>query len=311
MGAVYKALDTNLGRTVALKLISRASITAEDKRRFAREARAASALNHPNIVTIYEYNSDDGLDFIAMEFVDGVTLQGVLRQGGQPIPVLLEYARQVASALAKAHSSGIVHRDLKPGNIMITAEGVAKVLDFGLAKQEAGGSEQGATALTQVGVVIGTPAYMSPEQAMGEAIDYRSDIFSFGVILYEMVCGRRPFQGGDAHTTLRQIVYKEPDPMGEGVPGNASDLISKCLRKKREERLPSMAEAVTLLSSSGPLPLPVSRSRGRVAALAGGLVALGIAGRFCGPRRGADHPQRTPQPQRPRVSTRSTARRPS
>jgi serine/threonine protein kinase/tetratricopeptide (TPR) repeat protein len=274
MGAVYKALDTNLGRTVALKLISRASITAGDKRRFAREARAASALNHPNIVTIYEYNSDDGLDFIAMEFVDGVPLDRLLRQGGQPIPVLLEYARQVASALAKAHGSGVVHRDLKPGNIMITTEGVAKVLDFGLAKQEAGGSGQGATALTQVGVVMGTPAYMSPEQAMGETADYRSDIFSFGVILYEMVCGRRPFQGGDAHTTLRQIVYREPDPMGEGVPGNVSDLISKCLRKKREERLPSMEDAVALLSHPGP-PLSRIRSWKRApAAIAATLVVM-------------------------------------
>src|SRR5205807_385815 len=195
MGAVYKAVDSNLGRPVALKVISRSIISSDDKRRFAREAKAASALNHPNIVTIYEYNSENGLDFIVMEFVEGAGLDTLLRKGGTPIPVLLDYARQVAGALAKAHAAGIVHRDLKPANIMITADGVAKVLDFGLAKyshEREGADGATLTMATKVGTILGTPAYMSPEQAIGEPADYHADIFCFGVILYEMVCGRRP-----------------------------------------------------------------------------------------------------------------------
>lgn len=285
MGAVYRAIDTNLGRPVALKVISRAFISTDDKRRFAREAKAASALNHPNIVTIYEYNSEAGLDFIAMEFVEGVPLDKLLRQRGTPLPVLFDYARQVASALAKAHALGIVHRDLKPGNIMITTDGVAKVLDFGLAKQETADPDQGtATALTRVGMVMGTPAYMSPEQAMGEAVDYRSDIFSFGVILYEMVSGRRPFQGENAQATLRQILYKEPTPLGDTAPGAASDLISKCLRKKREERLASMTDAVALLSPPHVAPAVSPRRRTRNAAVVAVVaMVLGAAGSLLSP----------------------------
>lgn len=253
MGAVYKAIDTNLGRPVALKLISRSSISENDKRRFAREAKAASTLNHPNIVTIYEYNSENGLDFIAMEFVEGIPLNQVLKQGESPISTLLEYARQVAAGVAKAHAAGIAHRDLKPANIMITVDGTAKVLDFGLAKHgcEAEGTEGEATeALTQEGAVVGTPAYMSPEQAMGEPADFRSDIFSFGIILYEMVCGRRPFQGVDAQTTMRQIVNKDPQPAAEvnpSLPRNLAALIEACLRKDKEQRLQSMGEAVERL----------------------------------------------------------------
>jgi serine/threonine protein kinase/tetratricopeptide (TPR) repeat protein len=253
MGAVYQAIDTNLGRTVALKVISRPFISADDKRRFAREAKAASALNHPNIVTIYEYNSENGIDFIAMEFVEGAALDKLLKQGGTPLPALLDCARQVAGALAKAHAAGIAHRDLKPANIMLTADGVAKVLDFGLAKHshehEGADGASLTTGLTQAGMVMGTPAYMSPEQAMGEPADYHSDIFSFGVILYEMVCGRRPFQGEDAPATLRQILYKEPAPVAEAVPAQVATLIGKCLRKAKEERLASMNEAVGVLSS--------------------------------------------------------------
>src|SRR5262249_41323050 len=166
---------------------------AGDRRRFAREAKAASALNHPNIVTIYEYNSEAGVDFIAMEYIEGTSLDALLAGHEPPLPTLLVYARQVASALAKAHAAGIVHRDLKPANIMTTADGVAKVLDFGLARLEARGANVNTIALTQTGAVLGTPAYMSPEQALGEPADSRSDIFSFGIILYEVACGRRPF----------------------------------------------------------------------------------------------------------------------
>jgi Tfp pilus assembly protein PilF/predicted Ser/Thr protein kinase len=281
MGAVYRAVDTNLGRQVALKVISRASISDEDKRRFAREAKSASALNHPNVVTVYEYSAEAGLDFIVMELVEGAPLNEILKRGETPLSTLLDYARQVAAALTKAHGAGIVHRDLKPGNIMITPDGVAKVLDFGLAKRSQGpeGPDgETMTAVTQAGIVMGTPAYMSPEQVLGEAADHSTDIFAFGVILYEMVCGQRPFKGEDTAATLRQILHKEPPPPPDTAPEAVKALIGKCLQKSRQHRLRSMAEAVALLSSSGPLRLPVSRSRGRVAALAGGLVVLGIAG---------------------------------
>jgi serine/threonine protein kinase/tetratricopeptide (TPR) repeat protein len=258
MGAVYRAVDANLGRTVALKVISRPQISAGDKRRFAREAKAASALNHPNIVTIYEYNSEAGVDFIAMEYVEGMSLDALLARHELPLSTLLGYARQVASALAKAHAAGIVHRDLKPANIMIAADGVAKVLDFGLARQEAPGANVNTTALTQAGAVLGTPAYMSPEQAMGEPSDYRSDIFSFGIILYEVACGRRPFQGADALSMARQIAFKDPQPPAEvngALPAELCSLIQWCLRKKPEDRPQSMAEAAAALHEHcHPLP---------------------------------------------------------
>ncbi len=243
MGAVYRAVDANLGRTVALKVISRPQISAGDKRRFAREAKAASALNHPNIITIYEYNSEAGVDFIAMEYVEGMSLDAILAGHEPPLSTLLGYARQVASALAKAHAAGIVHRDLKPANIMITADGVAKVLDFGLARLEAPGANVHTMALTQAGAVLGTPAYMSPEQALGEPSDYRSDIFSFGIVLYEMACGRRPFRGADA---------QDPQPPAEvrALPAELCSLIERCLRKKPEDRLQSMAEAAAVLESA-------------------------------------------------------------
>jgi eukaryotic-like serine/threonine-protein kinase len=260
MGAVYEAIDSKLGRRVALKVISGSSISVDDKRRFAREAKAASALNHPNIVTIYEYNSEAGLDFIAMEYVEGTALNKLLdeRKSGSEVPLatLLDYARQVASALTKAHAAGIVHRDLKPANIMIGADGVAKVLDFGLAKQETPAGEPVApgntVALTKVGLIVGTPAYMSPEQAMGEQVDYRSDIFSFGVILYEMACGRRPFHGPSAQATLRQIVFQDPPPaeMNPALPAGLCSLIARCLRKDKHDRLVSLGEATPVLSST-------------------------------------------------------------
>jgi eukaryotic-like serine/threonine-protein kinase len=259
MGAVYKAVDVNLARPVALKVISRQDITALDRKRFAREAKAASALNHPNIVTIYEYNSAAGVDFIAMEFIEGATLETLLSRraadstlGTPELPALIDYARQTASALAKAHAAGIVHRDLKTGNIMVTPDGHVKVLDFGLAKRQASESSDPDapgpdTHLTFVGTVMGTPAYMSPEQAVGENADWRSDIFSFGVILYEIVCGVRPFQGANTIATLKQIVHADPRPVREiraDVPDAVADLIGACLEKDRDARLQTLAGAL-------------------------------------------------------------------
>ncbi len=289
MGVVYKAVDTRLDRTVALKVLSRPDGSATDRSRFLREAKAASALNHPNIVTIYEYDSVDSLDFIAMEFIPGATLHHMLAQGSTPLDSLLEFARQVASALARAHAAGIVHRDLKPNNIMVTAEGVAKVLDFGLAKREAsappGIDATETQALTRVGAIVGTPAYMSPEQAIGEPADYRSDIFSFGIILYEMACGRRPFQGSNPQATLHQIASVDPPAVAEvnrSVPQDLARLIERCLKKKKEERLQSMAAvAGELAAILQPRAAPAVSSRrahtgceraGRSGAGRGGLV---------------------------------------
>ena len=255
MGVVYKAVDRRLGRTVALKVLLLHHSAGADRHRFAREAQSASALHHPNIVTIYEYNTDFAQDFIAMEYVEGATLAKVLERQSASFSQLLDYARQTAAALAKAHAAGIVHRDLKPGNIMVTPEGVVKVLDFGIAKQTTlVPHEDDATvtlALTQVGAVLGTPAYMSPEQAIGEPVDARSDIFSFGVLLYEITAGRRPFQGKNAQATLNQVATLQPPPAREARPTSPrtlSTLIGQCLEKSREHRLQSMQEAADRLS---------------------------------------------------------------
>jgi eukaryotic-like serine/threonine-protein kinase len=208
MGVVWKARDTRLERFVALKLLA-ASKTADPARRqrFVQEARAASALNHPRIITIYEIDRSDGpdgADFIAMEFVPGRTLDQLVPAKGLRISEVLKYAIQIADALAAAHAAGIVHRDLKPANVMVTEKGDVKVLDFGLAKlmenptiTEADRTKTVVTNLpnTEEGTILGTASYMSPEQAEGKKVDVRSDVFSFGVLLYEMLTGHRAFQG--------------------------------------------------------------------------------------------------------------------
>ena len=196
MGAVYRARDIRLDRSVALKMLpGEAVANSERKRRFALEARAASALNHPNIITIYDIDVADGVDFIAMEYVAGQTLADVIPPGGMEPARAIQFAAQIADALAMAHQSGIVHRDLKPSNIMVNEQGRVKVLDFGLAKLIEPTSGEGATqtAQTRVGVILGTVAYMAPEQAEGKPVDQRADIFSFGVVLYEMLSGVQPF----------------------------------------------------------------------------------------------------------------------
>jgi len=180
--------------------------------------------------------------FIAMEFVEGVTLSRLLAQGPLPLQTMLNYSRQMAGALGKAHAAGVVHRDLKPGNVMITPDGILKVLDFGLAKHHVAAPPEAATAmpsldLTQPGAVMGTPAYMSPEQAMGAPASPRSDVFSFGVMLYEMVGGQRPFQGSNTSAVLLQVVRKEPRPIEEvnhAVPALLASLIRDCLKKDEE-----------------------------------------------------------------------------
>src|SRR5215216_1039223 len=224
MGEVYKASDTRLGRPVALKILPARLVEDADRvRRFIQEAKSASALNHPHIITIYEIGEaeveDQGearagagrIHYIAMEFVDGSTLHQKIHRDRADLKKLLEYFAQAAEGLAKAHAAGIVHRDLKPENIMITEDGYAKILDFGLAKliessePSGDGLEEAATALmgqTRPGMVMGTIGYMSPEQAQGKAIDQRSDIFSFGCILYEASTGRKPFAGDSVIDSL-------------------------------------------------------------------------------------------------------------
>ena len=226
MGEVYKARDTHLDRFVALKVL-RSDLVAnpERTRRFIQEAKAAPALNHPNIVTIYDIARDGSADYIAMEYVEGRPLDQLIARGGMKLSELLHYAIPAADALAKAHASGIVHRDLKPSNIMITGDRRVKVLDFGLAKLTATAPSDSAETTIQQdpvrtgeGWVVGTPAYMSPEQAEGKPVDARSDIFSFGAVLYEMSTGVSPFRGESAASTLAAVLTSTPNPPSQTAP---------------------------------------------------------------------------------------------
>jgi len=256
MGEVYLALDTELDRKVAIKILPADVAANQDRlRRFTQEAKAAAALNHPNIAHIYEIGQADGVNFIAMEFVDGHTLGEVIHGGQIDLAKLLRYLQHGAEALAKAHAAGIVHRDLKPDNIMITRDGHVKILDFGLAKlletagqkpdREGGlGSSEIATAMMPVqhstpGVVMGTVGYMSPEQAQAKTVDQRSDIFSFGCILYEVATGRKPFVGDSIIDTLHKIIYEPAPSITDLNPSASPDLqrvIRKCLAKEPEKR---------------------------------------------------------------------------
>jgi Tol biopolymer transport system component len=249
MGEVWKARDTRLGREVAIKLLPEALASDRDRlSRFEQEARSASALNHPNIITIYEIGSIDSVSYIAMELVQGRTLRDLIVEGPLPARRLLALAAQVADALARAHEAGIVHRDLKPENLMVTRDGLVKVLDFGLAKLALPESGEVSTmptvahAETQPGVVLGTIGYMSPEQASGKRADFRSDQFSFGSILYEMATGKRAFSRGTTAETLVAIIREEAEPLGTlapQVPAALRWMIERCLAKDPEERYAS------------------------------------------------------------------------
>ncbi|MCE7960468.1 MAG: serine/threonine protein kinase, partial [Acidobacteria bacterium ACB2] len=212
MGTVYLATDTRLARTVALKLLPSDAASPARRQRFLREAQAASALDHPGIVTVHDVGNDLGSDFIVMEHVKGRTLREVIQSGPVAVADALSWVRQAAAALAAAHRAGIVHRDLKPQNLMLTADGRLKVLDFGLASveyAEAGSAETTAERLTSSGAVLGTPGYMSPEQAEGRPVDARTDVFALGVVLYELLTGRAPFRGASAPAVLYAIVHQE------------------------------------------------------------------------------------------------------
>ena len=237
MGVVYKAEDTKLQRTVALKFLP-LEVAGDDelRQRFINEARTASALNHPNICTIYSVE-DGEQPFIAMEFVEGKELRElIIRNSRFSIDNCLTYATQIAQGLQAAHKKGIVHRDIKPANIMVTDDGLVKVMDFGLAKMK------GQPALTKTGSTLGTVAYMSPEQARNEEVDHRSDIFSFGAVLYELCSGRQPFAGDYEAATLYSVVHEEPEALPDGVPAELQRIVFKCLEKEVNNRYQSSAE---------------------------------------------------------------------
>jgi serine/threonine protein kinase len=241
MGVVYKAEDTKLKRTVALKFLPPALTgDLEAKERFTHEAQAASALDHPNVSTVFEINeTDDGQMFMAMACYDGETLKTRIGRGPLPVDEAVGIATQVAQGLAKAHESGIVHRDIKPANILITTDGVAKIVDFGLAKLS------GRTMLTKTGSTLGTAAYMSPEQARGESVDHRTDIWSLGVVLYEVIAGRRPFASEYEQALVYQILNTEPESLTrvrpETLPGLAQ-IVGHALAKQPAERYQTMEE---------------------------------------------------------------------
>jgi eukaryotic-like serine/threonine-protein kinase len=247
MGDVYLAEDTGLHRRVALKLLSGA-LAADDtaRKRLVREAQAAAGLDHPNICTIYEVGEAGGHSFIAMQYVDGETLAERLKRGPVDLPSAIALARQVAEALAEAHRQEIVHRDIKPQNIMLTRSGQAKVLDFGIAKTaEARGTNLNtASALTAPGLVPGTTSYMSPEQARGEPVDQRSDIFSFGIVLFEMVSRAHPFAHASSAETASAILTKDPAVSDIAAPAELRRILRKCLEKDRERRYQTMRDLV-------------------------------------------------------------------
>jgi eukaryotic-like serine/threonine-protein kinase len=251
MGEVYKARDTRLDRIVAIKILPSDKTTDPDrKQRFLQEAKAASALNHPGIVTIYDIGSENGVDYIAMEFIAGKALDQLIPRNGMPLGELLRYSAQAADALSKAHQAGIIHRDLKPANVMVSPDGLVKVLDFGLAKltqpaSNEGDATQTMKALTGDGKVVGTTYYMSPEQAEAKPVDARSDIFSFGAMLYEMATGQRPFVGDSQVAVLSSILRSDPKPAGEirtGLPAELTRIIARCLRKDPARRFQHMAD---------------------------------------------------------------------
>ncbi len=253
MGEVYRARDTRLGRQVAIKILPAAfAADAESIRRFEKEARAVASLSHPNVVTLLDVGEQEGVRYAVTELVDGETLRARLARGPLPPREVSEIAAQVAQGLAAAHEKGVVHRDIKPENIVLTRSGFARILDFGLAKR--GGSAIGAETredeptrselLTEPGVVAGTVGYMSPEQVRGESVDGRSDIFALGVVLWEMLTGRRPFSGDSQVETLNAILKEEPQPelALDGLPPELARVVRRCLEKRKENRYHSAAD---------------------------------------------------------------------
>jgi two-component system LytT family response regulator len=249
MGAVFLAHDERLGRDVALKILTQEfAHDPERLNRFLQEARLASALSHPNVAYILEIGETDGSWFLAMEYVEGQPLSQRIAQGNLPVDDILRIAIQVADALEFAHGKGIVHRDIKPANVMLTPRGHVKILDFGLAKRANGKTNFADTQLlTSTGVVMGTVQYMSPEQALGREVDHRTDIFSLGVVLYEMATGRLPFSGPNATETMARILHEQPEAIARfnyDIPEELERATRKCLEKDRDRRYQSARELI-------------------------------------------------------------------
>jgi serine/threonine protein kinase len=306
MGEVYQARDTRLKRDVAVKVLP-AQLSSDSARltRFEREARLVSALNHPNIVTIHEVGQSDSTSFIVMELVAGKTLRELLYAGPLPLRKLLSIAAQIADGLAKAHASGIVHRDLKPENVMVTSDGFVKILDFGLAKltrpESDGGQTEPAPTIpggTEPGLVMGTVGYMSPEQAAGQGVDFRSDQFSFGSILYEMLTGKRAFERPTRPEILTAIIREQPEPiaaLNSRAPSPLCWIVERCLAKEPRDRyaatedlardLATLREHVSDLSGEARVPLEAPRRRTRrgafvlAAAMLAALAGIYLVGR--------------------------------
>src|SRR5512132_1675716 len=278
MGEVYKALDTRLERTVAIKVVPEHLSKDEDVRqRFEREAKTISSLSHPHICALYDVGSQDGVEFLVMEFLEGETLTDRLARGPLPVEQLLRYSIEIADALEKAHRQGIIHRDLKPANVMLTKSGV-KLLDFGLAKAVAAVTPNSsmtalptvAPNLTQAGTILGTFQYMSPEQLEGKEADARSDIFAFGAVLYEMATGRKAFEGKSQASLIGSILRDEPAPISTVQPMTPPALdrvVKTCLAKDPEDRWQTARDVLLQLKwiqeggSMAGLPAPVAARR--------------------------------------------------
>src|SRR6202795_1925558 len=280
MGEVYQAHDTKLGRDVAIKVLPEAFAHDSDRlSRFQREAKMLASLNHPNIATIHGLEHSDGVHYLVMELVPGDTLQQrVQRDGAVPIEEALSITKQIAEALEAAHEKSIIHRDLKPANVKLTPEGKVKVLDFGLAKafagdastEDMGNSPTLSMAATMQGVILGTAAYMSPEQARGKAVDKRTDIWAFGCVLFELLTGKQTFHGVDITDILAAVVRAEPDwqALPAATPAKVRDLLRRCLQKDKTLRMQSagdirieIVEALAAPIDSGATQAPASMSR--------------------------------------------------
>jgi Tol biopolymer transport system component/predicted Ser/Thr protein kinase len=284
MGEVYKARDTRLERAVAIKVLPADTTDPDRRRRFLHEARSASALNHPAIVSIYDVGTEGDIDFIAMELIDGEPLDRLALRRRIPLVDALSYGSQIADALARAHAAGIVHRDLKPANVMVLGDGRVKVLDFGLAKLVRPGDAsirtlETGTALTAEGHIVGTVAYVSPEQAEGRPVDARSDVFSFGALLYELVTGQRAFHGNSAVGTLASVLHQDPPPIrsiDSSLPEELERIVARCLRKDPERRFQTMADLKVALDELRD-EVAVKRSSRQGSRHRAGTIAAGIA----------------------------------
>ncbi len=295
MGEVYRARDERLKRDVAVKVLpAELAADAERRSRFEREARAASALSHPNILTIFDIGAANETVYIAMELVEGGTLKDLTASGSVPTRKLLELATQIAEGLAAAHAAGIVHRDLKPANVMVSKHGHAKILDFGLAKlmtpedQEVSALQTAAGEPTRPGMVMGTVGYMSPEQAAGRPLDFRSDQFSFGSILYEMATGKRAFERGTTAETLTAIIREEPEPVSQlnaRVPAPVRWIVERCLSKDPEDRFGTTKDLARDLAdvrdhlSEASLSSTTDHTEAAAAAMRAGRKRLAVAAR--------------------------------